>query len=186
MANTTGYSTNLGLSLTPEYDSSKFPEAWQDSVRVRNSIRVLQAALDAYTGNTPAISANYSAISPQSSLQIQNLCKIYLPCSDVLIPGCPVNIYDSGAGAAKARLASSAAAATLTRGIYVDAANSVIGNTVPILLFGADFFISGLTVGALYYTQDAPGTLGVTPGTVPQVVGVALSTNLLWLNPSLV
>lgn len=44
------FSTNLGLSALPEYPQAKDPEIYAELVRVRNALRVLQAAIDGIGG----------------------------------------------------------------------------------------------------------------------------------------
>lgn len=53
MATTPTFSTNTGLSVIPEIDQKQYPTIWNDLMRVRNAINILQQAIDA-PGNVPA------------------------------------------------------------------------------------------------------------------------------------
>ena len=57
--------------------------------------------------------------------------------------------------------------------------NSTDGNVITIQFSGVVAGFSGLTPGAVYYLQDAVGTIGTTPGTVSQPVGIATSATEL-------
>jgi len=183
MAQQASYSTNLGLSISPEFDQKKYPEIWADLVRVRNSIRALQSALDAYTGQTPINPVDYSSTAQSSSLLLQSQAKVYVPASVAISPGQMVNLFDS-AGVLTARLAD-AATPNYVRGFASISAAVGIGDYLEVTLLGADFYVTGLTIGAVYYLQDTPGALGTTPGTNTQAVGYALDTTNLWFAPGI-
>jgi len=57
--------------------------------------------------------------------------------------------------------------------------NGTDGNPITIQFSGVVAGFSGLTPGAVYYLQDAVGTIGTTPGTVSQPVGIAISATEL-------
>lgn len=57
--------------------------------------------------------------------------------------------------------------------------NSTDGNAIYVQTSGVVSGFSGLAEGEKYYIQDAIGTIGVTPGTYPVLVGVAISTTEL-------
>jgi len=184
MAQTASYSTSTGLSISPEFDQKKYPEIWADLVRIRNGIRSLQAALDTYTGQSIITPTDYESISQSQSLLLQSQAKVYVPTSVAVSPGQFINLYDS-TGALTARLAD-ATAPHYAHGFASISVAAAPGDYISVTLFGADFYVAGLTLGATYYLSNTPGAAGAAPGTNTQALGYALDTTNLWFAPAII
>lgn len=60
---------------------------------------------------------------------------------------------------------------------------ATVGNAVTVALNGVDINQTGLTIGAQYYLNDSPGTIGTSAGTNSRKAGIAItSTQLLITN----
>ncbi|MGB9561394.1 MAG: LamG domain-containing protein, partial [bacterium] len=56
------------------------------------------------------------------------------------------------------------------------------GDSIPVRIFGVAQGFSGLTVGADYYLQNAPGRIGTNPGNINKRVGTAIADDKLFIS----
>jgi hypothetical protein len=175
------YSTNLGLSVTPEVSEKENSEVYSELLRIRNALKVLQSALDVYTGALGEVDESvWDQVSPAGYFRLQNISRIYLQATEDIAQYQLVNIYDVS-GIAKARKAS-ASAGYVARAYANTAVTS--GNYVELILWGL-LPSSGLTPGNDYWLSATAGFMSATAhaGTV-QKVGWAVSANYLFFRPA--
>ena len=183
MAATQEYSTNSGISALPEIDQRKYPEIYLDLLKLRNGVKVLQGALDSYTGTIGEEPDQWgNQPDPAWWHRLQNLTRTYALASEPLPAGSVVNFWDNAGnlGVRKANAGSGRTAHAFTTAA-VDTAT--YGEFIH---QGTCFSIGGLTIGVTYYLSNTAGLLSAGPGTVPQKVGYAIGTNILIFNPELV
>ena len=183
MAQNPGYSTNTGISAIPEIPSDKYPEVYVDNLKLRNGIKVLQGAIDTYTGALGEDQAYWSAVSSVSRHMVKNLTRIYAKAGEAITAGAMVNFYDIGSGVIGARNASAAAAGKPARAWSTT--TIAAGEFGEFIEGGVSTLVSGLTVGTTYYLSNTAGLISAAPGTVSQKVGYALGTSLLSFRPEL-
>jgi hypothetical protein len=180
------YSTDLGLSLTPELQESKNPGVYGEMIRMRNALRILQGALDLYTGALSPDSTLWSVTSVTSYLRTENISRVYFQTTEAISVGQAVNIYSS-AGVTYARLAN---ATNNTKPCRAYATTNIAsGDFGEFILLGAHPLITGVTGGTDYYLSTTGGALTATPpaavGNIVQKVGWGLNSTTLYFNPSL-
>lgn len=142
------------------------------------------------TGGTAA--AN-NVQNNSSQLYTSDSGPIYPPSAQNLVTSDPgagnigaivASIAPVAAGSVARVYKASSAVAINTNGLvgFADGA-ATVGNTVSVCLGGVEVNLSGLTVGAFYYLNDTPGTIGISAGTVSRKIGIAISaTQLLITN----
>jgi hypothetical protein len=181
------YSTNLGLSPVPEFPQSQHPQVWADLLRIRNAIKVLQGALDSYTGSQPPQIAAWASIGA-TAVQLAKLTPVYVITSETIGYGNVVALYNVS-GTLTARKADATDATKPVRAICVTAGGVSSGTYGQFVLLGAPAVFTGLTPGSTYYLSTTPGLLTAiapaTVGNIVQVVGFALDSHTLWFNPSM-
>jgi len=179
-------STNLGLSVTPEFPQNKYPEVWGDLQRIRNAISVLQSALDTYTGALSADPSIWSKVSPADSIRSHNISRVYALATDNILAGRLVNFYNNG-GSLGARNANATTGSKPAHAFALSAVNS--GNWGEFIVLGVCTTFSGMVPGTRYflattdgnYTASAPGAAG----NIVQAVGYVLTPTTFYFNPSL-
>lgn len=179
------YSTNLGLSLQPEFDAQKYPDIFVDSMRVRMGIQLLQSALDSYTGKLPLSSQLQGVANVSTSVQVGNLTRVYPVAGVNLTYGQLVYLYNVG-GVLTAGLASASVSSTCARGFVSTTLGITAGQVGEIQLLSVLSGLAGLTPGTTYYLSNTAGFISSTAGTVSQKVGYALSTTDLFFNPTII
>ncbi len=184
MAANNPISVNLGLPATPDI---KDKQLFVEFLRVYNAINNLARALDTYSGSTQESEQYWDQIEIKA-IRVQNLTKLY-PIFSVDVPaGAMINVYNVS-GVLHARLASAADNTKPARGFSTAAVSS--GDRGEVLLLGANTHLSGLTPGTLYYLSEASltgqvtETAPVTVGNLIQPVGFAVSSSVLFFNPTL-
>jgi hypothetical protein len=170
-------SVNLGLDNIPEPPEPAFFGIF---VRVYNAIRNVALALDAYTGQLDADEDIRAQITLASSVQNQNLVRVYCVFGVDITAGQIVHFYDD-AGVLKAELASAVTAAKPGQGWC--SIPALAGSYGEVRLGGLCELIGGLTAGEQYYLGDVDGTIAPTVGTVTQYIGFALSSSALFMEP---
>lgn len=178
------YSTNLGLSVQPEIDQQKHPQIFLELARMRNAFRVLQGALDAYTGALSEDPQYWNQVTPTNSTRVQNISRLYAKASETITVGQVVYFWNN-AGVLNARKADANAIGNTARGFCAVTAGVVAGDMGEFILLGVNPYYAGLTPGTTYYLANTPGLISAVPGTVSQVVGWAIDANNLWFAPAL-
>ena len=155
MAAIGAYSSNTGVSALPEFDQTKYPELYLDSLKLRNGIRILQQVLDLYTGTLGEDTAYWNQqTNPAIWTRLQNLNRIYAQATEAISAGAGVNFYNNG-GTLGVRNANASAAgkqcdAWCTTAIAANAYGEFITQ-------GTCFVIGGLTIGSTYYLSNTNG-----------------------------
>lgn len=185
---TPSYTTNVGLPAVPD---SSDPQLFSAFNQVYNAIRVLQGALDSYTGfGAGSDPSTWPDITPFQSILLSNLDRYYCPCIDTITTGQLVHFFNIGSNKSGARLANGIDA---TRPCMAySTGNYNTGDTGEFVLLGLHPFVSGLVPGQLYYlapvfggiTSIKPGGPG-TSGHLIQPVGFALTDVTMYFNPSI-
>lgn len=178
-------SINLGVGTFPEFEQSKYPELYLDSMRIRQALTNLQIALDRYTGAVPLDTKLQGTASSLNSLQIGNVTRLYVKAQAALGYAQMVSFVNVS-GVLQARKAYAASSAHACRGVCTSRIPVAIGEYAEVALIGAVAGLSGLTPGVLYYLSDSAGLISLTPGTISQVVGYAISTSELYINPQII
>jgi hypothetical protein len=175
------YKSTINTGL-PNIADPPDPLFFAEITRIYNAIRNLTVAIDSYTGAISADPSYYSQLGA-SGVKLQNLTRIYVPFSEPVSHGQMVNLYNSG-GQLTARLASGSVSYPV-RGWCSDLNGGFIGEYGEVMLEGANATFYGLTPGILYYLSNTAGAISVTPGTLSQRVGFALSSTILFVRPDL-
>jgi hypothetical protein len=179
-----GFSTNTGISATPEIDQTKDPEIYIDNLKLRNGIKILQAVLDTYTGALGEEPAAWSQqTNPANWNRLQNLTRTYALASENIAAGAIVNFWNNagvlGVRNANATAAGKPAHAWATSAILAGAYGEFIQQ-------GTCFLITGLTPGTTYYLSNTAGLIAAGAGTVAQKIGYALGAQTLVFRPDLI
>jgi hypothetical protein len=127
----------------------------------------------------------YSAIRNVAEAVDVRAPGVFVTFTDAVTYGQAINLYNV-AGVLKGRLSSLATSAKPIRGFYSGTTNQGVGGSGLVILGGVLSGLTGLTPGALYYGSDTPGSYSLTPGTVSQKIGYALSTTTLYVRPDLI
>lgn len=182
------YSTNLGIGDLPEFDQNKYPGIWADSLRVRNALRVLQTAVDNYTGAFPEDPQYWPNTKPSTLTRVQNISRVYAQAGEA-IGLAQVAYFKNVAGVLTAFKANSTDGTLPARAYCSTPSGVAVGLFGEFILLGVNPYYGGLTVGALYYLHTTSGQISSTPpftgGNIIQPVGYALSATDLWFNPTL-
>lgn len=182
------YTTNVGLPAVPDIQD---PQLFSAFNQVYGAIRVLQGALDNYTGvGTGADPSTWSTITPFQSILVGNLDRFYCQCLVSISVGQMVHFSALSSTKAGAGLASSANASAPCHAYSTG--NYAAGDTGEFVLLGLHPFVNALTPGTLYYLTVTPGGItSVKPSGVPhngeliQPIGYALTDSTLYFNPSI-
>jgi len=177
------FSTNLGLSVFPEIDSSQHKSIFNDALRVRQAIQVLQGALDKYTGALGPEKAIWNQLDPIAYNRVADISRLYVKASEAIVAGAMINLYNN-AGVLNARNASASAAGKAARAFASYAVAS--GDFGEFVLLGINPIIAGMVPGTLYYLSNTPGAISSTAGTISQKIGFAVGTTKLHFNPELI
>jgi len=186
MAGKDQYSTNLGLSLLSEVDQSKYPSIYLECARIRNALKVLQGALDQYTGALAEDSSARSSVAASISVRTQNISRFYVYATVDLVIGNVVNLFDRGSAITGARLASCNSASTYAQAICSIAATA--GNYAEVILLGILPSYTGLTPGQRYWLSTTGNLQASAPSTAGQIVqpcAYAVTSTDLYFNPTL-
>lgn len=175
MAQINSFSTNLGLTATPETSNPEFSIELQ---KVYNAITNLALALDAYTGAQSPSQDLWSSIAPVSYFLAGNTHKLFLQAGETITYGQPVTIKSDG----KAWLASSSASLKC-RGFMSSGGSVSAGGYLEVQTEGI-VVTSGLTAGATYWISATAGNYSGAATT--QAVAFAISATYLYVNPALI
>ena len=179
------YSTNLGLGPLPEFPQSESPSIFSDGVRVRNALRVLQAALDEKTGEI--IPEDFSTAGT-TGITIQNYTRVYAKATDSMLRGHMVNLWDSGGVLCARKAYASVPGRSCHAFCNTDTASGAYGEFI---LQGMCYYIGPLVIGTRYYLANATtppvdaGLISATAGGIPQRLGIALDTQAFYFRPDL-
>lgn len=176
------YKSSINLGLDNIADPPE-PAFFAIFTRVYNAIRNLAIALDSYTGRLDADASVMPQVSLGSSVQNQNLVRVYCIFGVDITAGQIVHFYDD-AGVLKAELATATSSAKHGQGWC--SIPALAGSYGEVRLGGLCELIGGLTAGTQYYLGDTPGTIAPTAGTTTQYIGFALSSSALFVEPDMV
>lgn len=183
MASTPGFSTNTGISAVPEIDQGKDPELYQDALKIRNGIKILQGVIDTYNGINGEDSGNWPTVNPTAWVRTQNLNRVYAIASEAITQGAIVNLYNNS-GVLTARNANATSAGK--DGMAFANVSVASGAYGEYILQGMCYYIGGLTIGATYFLSNTNGLMASASGTVTQRLGKALGASAFYFNPQLV
>jgi hypothetical protein len=161
-------SLNLGLDVVP---LSKDPDNLGDIYRLYNAVKLLAAALDAYTGILGALTEDY-ATAGSDFILTQNSARLYTQFAATVTAGQLIKI--TAAGKADLGVAGNV--------IGWAPAAVAINDYGEVRLLGLDTAIAGLTPGVTYYASaGTPGA--ITAAVTAQSIGFAISASQLFFNP---
>jgi len=182
------FSTNLGLSVQPEIPQQKYPEIYQEFFRIRNALKILQSALDTYTGALSEDPAYWNQTTASQFARLQNISKVYAQATEDLSLGQYVQIYDV-AGVRSARKANATDTTKPCRAYCSVVGGVLAGNYGEFILAGVHPYNAGLTAGVTYYLATTSGLITsvapATSGNIQQPVGFGLDANNMWFMPTL-
>ena len=170
-------SINTGLPNLPDPPDPKF---FAEFARVYNAVRNLTLAIDSYTGAIAQDSQFYSQTPITQTVKSQNLTRIYVKFTVDIAQGQIVNLYDNSG--LEARLSDASSNKQMHGWCTIGA---LAGNFGEIMLEGLCANITGLTIGAIYYLGNVPGTIAPTPGTLIQKLGFALGDSKIYFRPEI-
>lgn len=176
---------SLGIPDSPPSDIP--PELRSIFVIVYNSFLQLQQAMHQYLGLGQQLQTLWSQLRFDQTLHQFSPNRLYLPASEPIAYGLAVNVFDSGGGVMKLRLANATnntkpahGFCTTIGGIATDAYGEIICN------FGLLTGVVGLTKGSRYFLSTAGGLItAVAPaaaGNIEQCLAWAIDTNALLFN----
>lgn len=181
------FSTNLGLSILPEMESREQPSIYAELLRIRNALRVLQSALDVYTGALSADINYWNQTPPSSSVRVQGVSRVYAITSEAISLGQLVNLYDV-AGIMTARKANATDGTKPCRAYCSVSGGVALGAYGEFILLGLLRTV-GVTPGLTYYLDTVAGVITTAaPGVVGnlvQEIGFGLDSESIWFNPVL-
>lgn len=181
------FSTNLGLSILPEMESREQPTVYAEFLRIRNALRVLQSALDVYTGALSADINYWDQTPPSSSVRVQGVSRVYAITSEAIALGELVNLYNV-AGTMTARKANATNGTKPCRAYCSVNGGVALGAYGEFILLGL-LRTTGVTPGATYYVGTTGGLItGTAPavvGNLVQEIGFGLDDESIWFNPVL-
>jgi len=179
---TQDFSTNVGVGPTPEFSQIEFPAIYNDSLRIRTGLKIIQGALDSYTGIIGDATSYWSQQKTVADWhRIHNHTRTYCMALEDIPIGNFVNFVSSG-GRTKARKSNGALGYKARGWCTADVAAGEYGQFI---LEGTCFLIGGLTTDTTYYLSNTPGYISPGPGTTSQKIGFALDTNVLIVRPDL-
>jgi hypothetical protein len=181
------YSTNLGLTVLPELEQKKDPAVYGEIFRLRSALRILQGALDSYTGALSTELQYQPVTSPASSIKVQNISRVYVEATEAIAYGEIANLWNSAG--LKVRKASAGLGVGFNCRAYCNTTGGVaIGDFGEFILLG-NLPSSGVTPGAEYFMSTTAGLITSTApaavGNIYQRIGFGLDSNNIWFNPSL-
>ena len=178
-ANSSGSNINLGLGVLPDYQGND-PQIFQEIVKIYNAIKILQSVGDATIGDS-GVPNNTSFIDTDSLLNIGNLTRATMLYSETVNYGQMIAIKPDGSiGLAQGAGAGSPITA---RGYCSQQGGVQAGSFGQIQLQGI-VAATGLTPGGTYYLNTNGNiTLGSPGSGYIQVIGFAVSTTRLYINP---
>lgn len=150
---------NLALSQVPRVSD---PLLYEEFLSIYNAINILAQAHGVQGG------AGISNSIPVEALED-------------LPPGAALTF--TGSGSILQASLSEALTPKYTRAFVAQGTTILTGTTGAAAFFGANQYLSGLTVGAMYYLSDTPGVYSSVPGTNSQAVGIAVTENILFFLP---
>ena len=165
-------SINLGLPVLPEVDN---PEVYAALLPVYSAIRNTMGAVDSYTGNALITPDEYSQVNAYQQLLLQKQAVVYVKLTEAVSAGMMICLHNSGG--LRARKAQNGA--YRCHGFAV--ASGVIGDHIPVCMFGLCTIIAGMTIGTEYYLSSTAGNITAT--VTSQRLGVAIASNALWFAP---
>ena len=175
------FSTNLGLGPIPEFNSTQYPEIFNDLTRIRRALVTIQGSLDKYTGAVSLDAKLQGNVGAAQSVRVGNLARLYVKASTALSYGQVVQFSNSsGLIASKA----SANSPGLLAKAFCNGAVAA-GSLGEFILLGVLSGLSGLVPGAPYYLSNIAGYIAPAPGVNSQYLGYALSTTELYFIPQL-
>jgi len=145
----------------------------------------------------PVVSANPDNAARQEMIQtwdaIRNLAlsmddrtgAVFVTFSETATYGQLVNLYNNS-GVLNARLSNLTTSAKPVRGYCAEPKGVLAGSTGLVLTAGRVLLLVGLTPGTLYYGSNSAGAVSSSAGTVSQPIGFALSSTILYLQPTLI
>ncbi len=168
------YSFQLPLSVAPEV---RDPEMFNELLRVYNSVKILAAKLDEYTGMTPAEAGTKTF---EESLGLGRLMKFGAECNQVIESGRMITILSSGkvSKPGYSAVPPNAPIRALSLGDYEK------GETGEFLMAGLITFETPDLIAGANYVHDFKGYLAQEdPTPTRQGVGFALDSSHLWFQP---
>lgn len=164
----TGLSAEMRAALDPIY----------------NALNQLLYAFNQYAGVAPWPNAQWDQLTPDITLKLQNLQRLYVPFTDACSGGDLVNLW-SDAGVLSARKANATDATKPASGWST---GIVAAGARGEMMFGNGLCIqfAGLTTAQEYWLSTTSGLLtAVAPtgaGNIQQSVGFALSPTMMWFH----
>jgi len=173
MSGTFSSDINLNLALMP--DEAVRPDVALAIAPVHYAVHSLHRGVSQVTGTWRPSSLEWPTIPPQMTLLVANHRKFYAVAAAAINAGQLVYITAAGQMA----LASAAAVGTLAQGWATQ--NVVLGATGEFILFEGLLAVTGAVAGTKYYTANAAGGIANAPGTVAQMVGIGIATDLIYM-----
>lgn len=173
MASKPSMSINLGLPAAPEVDS---PELYGALLPVYNAIKNTMYAVDSYTGNTLVSESEYNQVNAYGQLLLQKTAVLYVRLTEDVSAGQVISLWNSGGLRAKKAVGGTSRAHAFA------VSSGIIGDSIPVCLFGLCTIIGGLTPGTEYYLSGTAGQITTTA--TYHRIGTAVGTNHLWFSPT--
>lgn len=163
-------------SLPPEIRAAVDP--------IYNALQQLLAAFNRYAGVAPWPTSQWSQLTPDITLQLQNMQRIYVPFTQNAVAGHLVNLHNN-AGVLSAQLAN---ATDNTKPASGWSTGAVAAGDVGEVMFGNGLCtsIGGLTIAQQYWLSTTDGLVAntppVAPGNIQQSIGFALAATQMWMH----
>lgn len=169
------FSSGINLQLPANPDDAVKPEIAIAILPLHYALHSLHKGVSQATGQWQPQPGEFASVSAGMSLLAGNHRRCYKVASVAIVAGQLVYITATGQMA----LASAAAAGTLAQGWATrDVGIGAVGEFV---LFEGLLAVTGAVAGTRYYLSDIAGSIAAAPGTIPQLVGIGLEANLVYM-----
>lgn len=184
-----GIKFNLPFTLgIPDAAPANMPEEMKPVMQeVYNAFQQLQLAIHTYLGLGQQLANLWSQLGYAQTLHLASPTRLYMQASEAITFGYAVNIFDSGAGVMKIRLANATNNTKPCHGFCTTLAGIALdGYGEVILQAGLLSGVAGLTKGNRYFLSTTNGLVTnvapVAAGNIEQVLGWAIDTSALLFN----
>lgn len=184
-----GVKFNLPFTLSiPDTVPSGLPPEMKPTIQeIYNAFQQLQLALHTYMGLGQQLQNLWSSLGYAQTLHLASPTRLYLQASEAITYGYAINIFDSGAGVMKIRLANATNNTKQCHGFCSTLAGIALdGYGEVILQSGIITGVAGLTKGARYFLSTTNGLITtvapVAAGNIEQVAGWAIDTSAILFN----
>lgn len=172
------------LNLGQQSPTSLPPEVRAAVDPLYNAFQQILFAFNKYCGVAPWPKDQWPSLTPDLTLTLQNMQRLYVPFTDACVGGSLINLWNN-AGVLSARKAN---ATNNLKPCSGWSTGTVAAGQVGEVMFGNGLCtqIGGLTPAQEYFLSTVDGLATavppVGPGNIQQSIGMGLGANLMWMH----